>query len=110
MSTKPTVGRVVLYTPGEGTGKRTPYPAIITEVRESGLVNLAVFGDGDFPLGRDDQFPIAVAIGQPGQPATWCWPTRVDESGLDGLRPLEQQIDADASREPTAESQQPPAQ
>jgi hypothetical protein len=46
---KPSVGRIVHYTPHPERGKGQPYPAIITHVwgdSPDACVNLHVFGDG----------------------------------------------------------------
>lgn len=80
MDQKPSVGRIVHYTPPNPTasGKVQPYPAVITHVWSDSCVNLSVHNDGSFPL--DDLKPTSVTqAGDPSQPTprSWSWPPRV---------------------------------
>jgi hypothetical protein len=82
---RPTVGRIVHYlpTPDERIdnpsfgSKGQPYPAIITHVHESGEVNLHIYNDPTWMVGRfmkarvpRSQEPLPTA-------GTWQWPPRV---------------------------------
>lgn len=51
MLQKPSVGRVVHYTPSQHIepNKKQPFPAIITHVHDDGTVNLDVFKDAHYP-------------------------------------------------------------
>lgn len=72
---KPTVGRIVHYTPLGGLGsKKQPYPAIITHVWGDECVNLNVMNDGSYTLGAQE-CPTSVMKGD--GPRTWSWPPRV---------------------------------
>ncbi len=74
---KPTVGRLVLYTPPADAGttgngvKDQPYPATITHVFSDTCVNLSVDQDGSFPLEETELHPTSVVIGT--GPRTWDW-------------------------------------
>lgn len=71
---RPTVGRIVHYTPADSQGKAQPFPAIITHVWGDECVNLNVFQDGSF-IAIHNSVPTSVMFGTgPGQ---WCWPPRV---------------------------------
>jgi hypothetical protein len=75
---RPTVGRIVHYTPSEDAGgKGQPYPAVVTHVWSDQVVNLSVANDGEFPFGRDDEHPTSVPRDDRGGPRTWRWPPRV---------------------------------
>lgn len=82
MEQKPSVGRIVHYTPQEPASNGTkgqPYPAIITHVWSDTCVNLDVLNDGSFPLSCD-RYPTSVNLAtDPGNPSprTWSWPPRV---------------------------------
>jgi len=75
---KPTVGRIVHYTPPESDGRKgAPYPAVITHVFGDTCVNLHVFDDGSFPLhvpGTEAHKPTSVNLGT--GPRSWSWPPR----------------------------------
>jgi hypothetical protein len=76
---RPSVGRIVHFTPRgwEDTNtKGQPYAAVITHVWSDSVVNLNVFPDGSFPLGRSN-LETSVSLGDPGQGGTWCWPPYV---------------------------------
>ncbi len=71
---KPTIGRIVLYHPGDA-GEWSPFrsPAIVQAVNGDGTLNLWVFGPHfiqNVPSVRED------ADGG-GDPGTWSWPPRV---------------------------------
>ncbi len=76
---KPTVGRVVLYTPpldafsnpDTANAKGQPLPAVITHVFSDTVVNLAVEQDGSFPLRELDLNPTSVALGTGER--SWDW-------------------------------------
>lgn len=80
----PTVGRDVHYQPmhaerietGNG-GKGQPYPAKITHVHEDGTVNLFIFNDATWQIGKT--FKARVPQSQEATPThgTWQWPPRV---------------------------------
>lgn len=82
MNQKPSVGRIVHYTPQEPAGNGTkgqPYPAVITHVWSDTCVNLNVLNDGSFTLSRDE-CPTSVNLAtDPDNPSprTWSWPPRV---------------------------------
>jgi hypothetical protein len=71
---KPTVGRVVLYTPSPNAlaeKKGQPYPAIITHVWSDECVNLFVCPDGSF--GPHDMVHTSVLYSEGEAPGTWRW-------------------------------------
>lgn len=74
---KPSVGRIVLYTPPINlefaTQKVQPYPAVITHVWSDTCVNLHVLDDGSYRLGHDTK-PTSVTLGTGHR--TWAWPSR----------------------------------
>lgn len=91
---KPSVGRIVHYTPPDalsigkvnrnedGEEVLSPFPAIITHVhgvedgaKDTGEVNLCVFPDSSFQSTNTMQ-PVRVRRGLPGDLGRWCWPTR----------------------------------
>lgn len=77
MDQKPSVGRIVHYTPPEEevSPKGQAYPAIITHVFGDTCVNLHVFGDGSF--GSPNHLPTSVSFDADGGVRTWRWPPRV---------------------------------
>lgn len=71
---KPSVGRIVHYSPpDEVADRKQPRAAVITHVWSETCINLYVFPDGSYPL--DDINPTSVTLGT--GPRTWCWPPRV---------------------------------
>lgn len=82
MDQKPSVGRIVHYTPQEPAANGTkgqPYPAVITHVWSDTCVNLNVLNDGSFTLSRDE-CPTSVTLAADASnptPRTWHWPPRV---------------------------------
>lgn len=70
----PSIGRIVHYYPVADTGKRSPYPAIVTNVNEDGSVNLAVFNDAIHELMPQELEPIGVWHSEEGL-NRWCWPS-----------------------------------
>ena len=82
MEQKPSVGRIVHYTPADAgntskPNKGQPYPAIITHVWGDTCVNLCVCADGSFPLGEPNDVPTSVNYSESGGERTWRWPPRV---------------------------------
>lgn len=79
MDQRPSVGRIVHYTPpqqdGVHSGKGQAYPATITHVWGDACVNLSVHNDGSFPLKAEELTPTSVSFGE--GPRTWSWPPRV---------------------------------
>lgn len=77
---KPSVGRIVHYTPHFPSGnKGQPYPAMITHVWSDTCVNLNVFNDGSFTL-KNEECPTSVQLAaDPANPSprTWNWPPYV---------------------------------
>lgn len=70
---KPSVGRIVLYTPDMNDPPHTrtaPLPAIVTAVHSDTCVNLSVFNDG-----AADFKKTSVVKGD--GPFNWNWPPRV---------------------------------
>jgi hypothetical protein len=75
---KPSVGRIVHYTPLSDGNKGQPYPAVITHVWGDTCVNLNVLNDGSFTL-EGDECPTSVTLAaDPTKPSprSWCWPQR----------------------------------
>lgn len=76
---KPSVGRIVHYTPLNPKGnKGQPYPAVITHVWSDTCVNLCVLNDGSFTLSLEE-CPTSVTLALDPQnpvPRSWCWPPR----------------------------------
>ena len=77
---KPSVGRIVLYTPPDESGpasvKSQSYPAVITHVWSDWTVNLHVIQDGSFPL-NTTVIPTSVSYSRDQAPNSWTWPPRV---------------------------------
>ena len=81
---KPSIGRIVHYTPPGATAatkEGQPYPAIITHINTDGTVNLLVFNDGRNRL-NSTGIPTNVEEYVPGPEAPpeggfWFWPSRV---------------------------------
>lgn len=72
---KPSIGRIVHYTTGDGV----LLPAMVTAVKKGSAVNLHVFQDGE--AHRAVSLPSYCAVNVPfseeGDPNTYKWPTRV---------------------------------
>lgn len=93
MSIKPTVGRVVLYTPMDngGESKGQPYPALITHVWSDTCVNLFVCNDGSFGFDTGNMLPTSVTLGT--GPRTWAWmPYQIGQAAK--AEALQAQLDA----------------
>lgn len=77
MNQKPSVGRIVHYTPpsNESGGKGQPHAAVVTHVWGDSCVNLNVLQDGSFKLAN--LTPTSVSFSDNGSPGTWNWPPRV---------------------------------
>lgn len=78
---QPSIGRVVHYVLPDGPNIAAHRPAIITDVREDGTVDLQVFSTGD-GTGVGDALPgvfrqAAVPHDDSHQTGTWHWPERV---------------------------------
>lgn len=69
---KPTVCRIVLFTPRKGAGVGDPMPGVVTAVYgQRDTVNLTVLPDGGLP------YPVSsIRRGKPGEGNTWHWPPR----------------------------------
>jgi len=75
---RPSLGRIVLFTLGEGedaVNSARIFPAVITMVHGGGLVNLRVFCDAE-PGMRGERRTSVEQADRPGEPCTWCWPPR----------------------------------
>lgn len=78
---KPTIGRIVHYVLPDGLNAMAHRPAIITDVREDGTVDMQVFTTGD-GSGVGDGLPgvfrqAAVRADEKDRMAgTWHWPER----------------------------------
>lgn len=80
MDQKPTIGRIVHYTPTPAPGvpanKGQPYAAVITHVWGDTVVNLEVIQDGSYPLPENSiRHPTSVPMGSGN--GCWCWPPRI---------------------------------
>lgn len=84
MSQQPSIGRVVHYQPqpdpSYGENRRTgqPWPAMITEIRESGFVRLKIFTPTDQQEDElDPRHPGMYPYSETPAPGHWSWPPRV---------------------------------
>jgi hypothetical protein len=69
---KPTVGRIVHYSPSDLYFRGETWAAIVTAVHEDGSVNICAFSK------KGDPTPLS-KVCEGDRPGTWSWPLRVKD-------------------------------